>query len=329
MVAGSDGKSRKSAKGKAAAHETAAGYRVSATPGSTPGHDGLAQRTAADPRDPHGAPQQRMGKKIYEAELYRLQAELVKMQEWVRTERARIVVIFEGRDAAGKGSTIKRVTAFLNPRIAQIVALPAPTERERTEWYFQRYVENLPAGGQIVLFDRSWYNRAGVERVMGFCTKEEYGRFLHQCPIFERLLVEDGILLRKYWFSVSDDEQELRFRSRLEDPMRRWKLSAMDLESISQWENYSRAKDEMFVHTDIPEAPWHVVESDDKRRARINMIAHLLSTVPYHDVQRLPLSLPPRPATQGYIRAPREMQTYVPDHAATLERHHHHAGRDR
>lgn len=329
MVAGSDGKSRKSAKSMAAAHETAAGYRVSAAPGITPGRDGLAQRTAADPRDPHGAPQPRMGKKIYEAELYRLQAELVKMQEWVRTERARIVVIFEGRDAAGKGSTIKRVTAYLNPRIAQIVALPAPTEREQTEWYFQRYVENLPAGGQIVLFDRSWYNRAGVERVMGFCTKEEYGRFLHQCPIFERLLVEDGILLRKYWFSVSDDEQELRFRSRLEDPMRRWKLSAMDLESISQWENYSRAKDEMFVHTDIPEAPWYVVESDDKRRARINMIAHLLSTVPYHDVQRLPLSLPPRPATQGYIRAPREMQTYVPDHAATLERHHHHAGRDR
>ena len=328
MVAGSDGKSRKSAKGKAVAHETPAGYRVSTAPGFTPGHDGLAQRTAPDPRDPHGAPQQRMGKKIYEAELYRLQAELVKMQEWVRTERARIVVIFEGRDAAGKGSTIKRVTAYLNPRIAQIVALPAPTEREQAEWYFQRYVEHLPAGGQIVLFDRSWYNRAGVERVMGFCTKEEYGRFLHQCPIFERLLVEDGILLRKYWFSVSDDEQEQRFRSRLEDPMRRWKLSPMDLESVSQWENYSRAKDEMFVHTDIPEAPWFVVESDDKRRARINMIAHLLSTVPYHDVQRLPLALPPRPATQGYIRAPRELQTYVPDHAATLDRHHH-AGRDR
>ncbi len=330
MVAGSDGKSRKSAKGKTAAHETAAAHQVPAAPSAVPGHDGLAQRTEADAQDPHGAPHERLGKKIYEAELYRLQAELVKMQEWVRTERARIVVIFEGRDAAGKGSTIKRATAYLNPRVAQIVALPAPTERERTEWYFQRYVEHLPAGGQIVLFDRSWYNRAGVERVMGFCTKEEYGRFLHQCPIFERLLVEDGILLRKYWFSVSDDEQEQRFRSRLEDPMRRWKLSAMDLESISQWENYSRAKDEMFVHTDIPEAPWFVVESDDKRRARINMIAHLLSTVPYHDVQRLPLALPPRPAAQGYVRAPRELQTYVPDHAAALQRHHrYHANRDR
>jgi polyphosphate kinase 2 len=328
VVAGSDGKSKKSAKGKAATHETAAEHQVPAAPSATPGHDGRAQRTAADAQDPHMAPQ-RLGKKIYETELFRLQAELVKMQEWVRTERARIVVIFEGRDAAGKGSTIKRVTTYLNPRVAQIVALPAPTERERTEWYFQRYVENLPAGGQIVLFDRSWYNRAGVEWVMGFCTKEEYGRFLHQCPIFERLLVEDGILLRKYWFSVSDDEQEQRFRSRLEDPMRRWKLSAMDLESVSQWENYSRAKDEMFVHTDIPEAPWFVVESDDKRRARVNMIAHLLSTVPYHDVQRLPLALPPRPATQGYVRAPRERQTYVPDHAATLERPHRHASQDR
>ena len=346
-MASGDGKARKPAKSKVAPRSRAAGQDGAGgrdragrrdgsaglngpmAPGVVPGHDGLAQRTAADLRDRHAVPQRRLGKKIYEAELYRLQAELVKMQEWVRTERARIVVIFEGRDAAGKGSTIKRVAAYLNPRVAQIAALPAPTERERTEWYFQRYVENLPAGGQIVLFDRSWYNRAGVERVMGFCTKEEYGRFLHQCPIFERLLVEDGILLRKYWFSVSDDEQEQRFRSRLEDPMRRWKLSPMDLESVSQWENYSRAKDEMFVHTDIQEAPWFVVESDDKRRARINMIAHLLSTVPYHDVQRLPLSLPPRPAAQGYVRAPRELQTYVPDHAAMLERQHRHKQDDR
>ncbi len=182
----------------------------------------------------------------------------------------------------------------------------------------QRYIEHLPAGGQIILFDRSWYNRAGVEHVMGFCTKEEYHRFLHQCPIFERLLVEDGILLRKYWFSVSDAEQERRFRGRLEDPMRQWKLSSMDLESITRWEDYSRAKDEMFVHTDIPEAPWYVLESADKRRARINMIAHLLSTIEYHDVQRLPLNLPPRPKPKGYVRAPREMQTYVTDHAAKL-----------
>ena len=260
----------------------------------------------------------RIPRQLYEKELFRLQAELVKLQEWVRTEGARLVVIFEGRDAAGKGSTIKRVTEYLNPRVARITALPAPTEREQTQWYFQRYVDHLPAAGEIVLFDRSWYNRAGVEHVMGFCTKEEYSRFLHQCPIFERLLVEDGILLRKYWFSVSDSEQERRFRSRLEDPMRRWKLSPMDLESITRWEDYSRAKDEMFVHTDIPEAPWYVVDSADKRRARINMIAHLLGTVHYHDVRPRPLALPPRPASRGYVRAPRESQTYVPDHAAGL-----------
>jgi polyphosphate kinase 2 len=265
----------------------------------------------------------RLSRRVYENELYRLQAELVKMQEWVRSEGARIVVIFEGRDAAGKGSTIKRVTEYLNPRVARIVALPAPTEREQTEWYFQRYVSHLPAAGELTLFDRSWYNRAGVERVMGFCTKEDYSRFVHQCPIFERLLVEDGVLLRKYWFSVSDDEQQVRFRSRLHDPMRRWKLSPMDLESISRWEDYSRAKDEMFIHTDIPEAPWHVVESDDKRRARINMIAHLLSTIPYRDVKLAALHLPPRPASKGYVRVPRDMQAYVPDHAAQLEMHHH------
>ena len=255
---------------------------------------------------------------LYETELFRLQGELVKMQEWVRAEGARIVVIFEGRDAAGKGGAIKRVTEFLNPRLARIAALPAPTERERTQWYFERYTSQLPAAGELTLFDRSWYNRAGVEHVMGFCTKEEYSRFLHQCPIFERLLVEDGILLRKYWFSVSDEEQQRRFKSRLTDPMRRWKLSPMDLESITRWEDYSRAKDEMFVHTDIPEAPWHVVESEDKRRARINMIAHLLSTIPYHQVREPTLKLPPRPPTRGYIRAPKDIQAYVPDHAAEL-----------
>ncbi len=264
----------------------------------------------------------RLPGKAYRAELLRLQGELVKLQEWVRTEGVRLVVLFEGRDAAGKGSTIKRVTQYLNPRIARIAALPAPSDRERTRWYFQRYIEHLPSAGEIVLFDRSWYNRAGVERVMGFCTKEEYGRFLHQCPIFERLLIEDGIMLRKYWFSVSDAEQQRRFRDRLDDPMRQWKLSAMDLESITRWEDYSRAKDEMFVHTDIPEAPWYVVDSEDKRRARINMMAHLLSTVPYHDVQRLPLELPPRPRSAGYVRAPRESQTFVPDHAASLEPGH-------
>jgi polyphosphate kinase len=260
----------------------------------------------------------RLPRSVYEAELRRLQTELVTLQGWVRAEGTRVVVIFEGRDAAGKGSAIKRVTEYLNPRVARIVALPAPTERARTQWYFQRYVEQLPAAGEIVLFDRSWYNRAGVEWVMGFCTKHEHQRFLHQCPIFERLLVEEGILLRKYWFSVSDDEQERRFRSRLSDPMRQWKLSAMDLQSIERWEDYSRAKDEMLVHTDIPEAPWYVVEADDKRRARVNMIAHLLSTIPYVDRRPPPPRLPARPPARGYHRTAKDMQTYVPDHAATL-----------
>ncbi|MBZ4019645.1 polyphosphate kinase 2 [Streptomyces purpurogeneiscleroticus] len=257
---------------------------------------------------------------LYEQELYRLQTELVKLQEWVRTEGTRLVVVFEGRDAAGKGSTIKRVVERLNPRIARIAALPRPTERERTQWYFQRYVEHLPAAGEIVLFDRSWYNRAGVEHVMGFCTPDEYRRFLRQCPVFEQLLVEDGILLRKYWFSVSDEVQQQRFRRRLEDPTRRWKISAMDLESITRWEAYSRAKDEMFADTDTTESPWYVVESDDKRRARVNMIAHLLSTVPYQDVLPPMLELPERPSATGYQRPPRDLQTYVPDHASRLGR---------
>jgi polyphosphate kinase len=261
----------------------------------------------------------RMNKRLYEIELFRLQAELVEMQEWVRTTGARLVVLFEGRDAAGKGGTIQRVAQYLNPRVARIVALPAPTEREQTQWYFQRYVPHLPAAGEIALFDRSWYNRAGVERVIGFCTAEEYRRFLHQAPIFERMLVEDGILLRKYWFSVSDEEQEARFRSRLDDPMRRWKLSPMDLESITRWEDYSRAKDDMFVHTDTTTAPWNVVESDDKRRARLNAIHHLLSTIPYKYVERARLDLPKRPPTTGYIRPPRDTQTFVPDHAHDIE----------
>jgi len=260
----------------------------------------------------------RIPKPFYEETLYALQAQLVEMQEWVRTTGARLVVVFEGRDAAGKGSTIKRVTEYLNPRVARIAALPTPTERQKTQWYFQRYVEHLPAAGEIVLFDRSWYNRAGVERVMDFCTPEEYRRFLHQAPIFERLLIEDGILLRKYWFSVSNHEQEKRFASRLNDPMRRWKLSPMDLESITRWEEYSRAKDEMMVHTDIPESPWFDVEADDKRKARINMIHHLLSTIPYEPVERAELILPKRPTSSGYERPPRELSHYVPDFAGTL-----------
>ncbi|MGW3494353.1 polyphosphate kinase 2 [Streptomyces sp. NPDC001020] len=260
----------------------------------------------------------KLPRKVYEPELLRLQQELVKLQEWVRVSGTRLVIIFEGRDAAGKGSTIKRVTEHLNPRVARVAALPNPTERERTQWYFQRYIEHLPAAGEIVLFDRSWYNRAGVEHVMGFCTNEEYQRFLRQCPIFERMLVEDGILLRKYWFSVSDAVQQKRFQRRLTDPVRRWKLSPMDLESIIRWEAYSRAKDEMLVHTDISEAPWYIVESDDKRRARLNMIAHLLESVPYHEVQPPVLELPPRPPSTGYERPPRDRQTYVPDHAERL-----------
>jgi polyphosphate kinase 2 len=275
---------------------------------------------AADDRedDADGPRSVRLNKKLYERELYRLQAELVVMQEWVKAEGARLLVIFEGRDAAGKGSAIKRVTEYLNPRSARIVALPAPNETERGQWYFQRYVEELPTRGELVLMDRSWYNRAGVERVMGFCTPEEYRRFLAQCPVFERLLVEDGILLRKYWFSVSDAEQERRFRSRADDPMRRWKLSPMDLQSLLRWEDYSRAKDEMFVHTDISEAPWWTVESDDKRRSRINMIAHLLSTVPYAPREPEAVVLPSRPHALQYERPPRDLFRYVPDHAATL-----------
>ncbi|MFI1170399.1 polyphosphate kinase 2 [Streptomyces melanogenes] len=269
-----------------------------------------------------GAPSA-MPRALYERELYRLQTELVKLQEWIRLQGARLVVVFEGRDAAGKGGTIQRVAEHLNPRLARTVALPRPTERERTQWYFQRYCAHLPAAGEITLFDRSWYNRAGVEHVMGFCTEEEHERFLRQCPVFERMLVEDGILLLKYWFSVSDAVQEQRFRRRLEDPTRRWKLSPMDLESLTRWEAYSRAKDEMFQHTDIREAPWHVVESDDKRKARLNMIAHLLAAVPYHEVPRTPLSLPERPPAPSYQRPPRNLQSYVPDHAATLLRRGH------
>ncbi len=262
----------------------------------------------------------RLPRKAYQRELLRLQEELVKMAEWVRDSGARVVVIFEGRDAAGKGGTIKRITEYLNPRVARIVALPVPTEREKTQWYFQRYVAELPAAGEIVLFDRSWYNRAGIEKVLGFCTPAEHQRFLRQCPIFERLLADDGILLTKYWFSVSDAEQARRFEARVDDPMRRWKLSSTDLSSRTRWIDYSRAKDEMFVHTDIPDAPWFVVEADDKGRARINCIAHLLSRVPYVPRVLPEVKLPKRQADEGYVRPPRETYSYVPDRAATLVR---------
>jgi polyphosphate kinase 2 len=257
-------------------------------------------------------------KKVYEHELARLQEELVKMEEWVFAAGARVVVIFEGRDAAGKGGTIKRMTEHMNPRITRHVALPKPTERETTQWYFQRYIAHLPAAGEIALFDRSWYNRAGIEHVLGFCTPQEHYLFLRQCPIFERLLVEDGIILIKYWFSVSDEEQERRFEARVEDPMRRWKLSETDLYSRSKWIDYSRAKDEMFVHTDIPEAPWYVVEADNKKKARLNCMSHLLTKIPYEAKPLPDIKMPKRQRDDGYVRPPRDLYTYVPDHAEEL-----------
>ena len=260
----------------------------------------------------------RFPKKAYEKELLRLQEELVKMEDWVQAQGTRVVVAFEGRDAAGKGGAIKRITQYLNPRITRIVALPVPTERQQTQWYFQRYVAELPAAGEIVLFDRSWYNRAGIEKVLGFCTPDEHRRFLRQCPVFERLLVEDGIHLIKYWFSVSDEEQERRFEARIHDRMRRWKLSETDLYSRTRWVEYSRAKDEMFVHTDIPETPWFVVEADDKRKARINCMAHLLSRIPYGEKPLPAIHIPSRQSDEGYVRPSRDIYTYVPDHAASL-----------
>ena len=269
----------------------------------------------------HAQYTQKIPNKLYEAELYRLQTELAKLQKWVKKTGARIVIIFEGRDAAGKGGTIKRLTEYLSPRVARVVALPTPTERESTQWYFQRYIQHLPAAGEIVIFDRSWYNRAGVEKVMGFATPIQTKRFMQQCPTFERMLVEDGIMLRKYWFSVSDEVQYERFRSRLSDPLRQWKLSPMDLESITRWEEYSRAKDEMLVHTDRPEAPWFQVPSDSKKAARLNMISHFLSTIPYEDLpDEAPIELPQRPPSTGYVRPPINTLQYVPDHAAEIIR---------
>lgn len=250
--------------------------------------------------------------KYYEKQLAKLQLELVKMQYWVKFTGARIVIIFEGRDAAGKGGTIKRITEPLNPRGCRIVALGTPSDREKTQWYFQRYVSHLPAAGEIVCFDRSWYNRAGVEHVMGFCSKAEYKEFMQTCPEFERMLVRSGIILLKYWFSVSDDEQERRFQSRLTDPARRWKLSPMDLESRARWVEYSKAKDAMFAHTNIPEAPWFTVEADDKKRARLNCIHHILSKVPYVDMTPEPPELPPRRPAEDYVRPPLNEQFFVP-----------------
>ncbi|HAF47798.1 MAG TPA: polyphosphate kinase 2 [Anaerolineaceae bacterium] len=255
----------------------------------------------------------KLKKKFYEQELSRLQVELVKLQEWVKHKGLKVVVVFEGRDAAGKGGVIKRITQVLNPRYARVVALGVPTEREKTQWYFQRYVAHLPASGEIVLFDRSWYNRAGVERVMGFCTDDEYWEFIRSCPEFERMLVRSGIILIKYWFSVSDAEQEKRFTARLKDRTKRWKLSPMDVEARSRWVEYSKAKDVMMQYTDISQAPWYVVNADDKKRARLNCISHLLSKIPYNDLTPQKVELPARQENPGYVRPPYEKQNFVPE----------------
>ena len=271
---------------------------------------GLPHRPLEDTAAPMRS---KISKKQYEMALAKLQIELVKLQKWIQDKGLRVVVIFEGRDAAGKGGAIKRITQSLNPRICRTVALGKPTEREKSQWYFQRYVVHLPAAGEMVLFDRSWYNRATVERVMGFCTEEEYDEFMQSCPTFERLLVRSGIKLIKYWFSVNDAEQEYRFLQRINDPIRRWKISEMDLRSREKWIDYSIAKDEMFKYTDIDQAPWYVVEGDDKKRARLNVMTHLLSLIPYDGLKAPELELPPRQPDYGYVRPPRSGQTYVPE----------------
>jgi len=264
-------------------------------------------------RPHHPSDREKLGRKFYHGELADLQEELVKLQYWIKDQGLKVVVIFEGRDAAGKGGVIKRITERLNPRICRVVALGVPTEREKSQWYFQRYVPHLPAAGEMVLFDRSWYNRAGVERVMGFCTEDEYQEFMRSCPEFERMLVRSGIVLIKYWFSVSDVVQEQRFQQRLEDPRKGWKLSPMDLESRDKWAEYSRAKDEMFKYTDLKNAPWHVVDADRKRRARLNCIAHLLSMIPYEDLTPKPMELPPRKVVDDYIRPPASEIPWIPE----------------
>jgi len=271
------------------------------------------KNAAADLAETSPPDSSQLNKKFYEKELDRLQEELVKLQYWVKEKGLRMVILFEGRDAAGKGGTIKRITQYLNPRGCRVVALPAPTDREKTEWYFQRYVTHLPAAGEIVLFDRSWYNRAGVERVMGFCTEEEYQEFMRSCPEFERMLVRAGIILLKYWFSVSDEEQERRFQARAHSPSKRWKLSPMDVESRRRWIEYSKAKDKMFAYTDTKQCPWYVVNADDKRRAHLNCISHILSQIPYDDIVPGPIDLPPREDDQAYVRPPISDQTFVPE----------------
>ena len=255
----------------------------------------------------------RMKTDEYERAISGLQVEMVKLQEWIKFKGLKVVAVFEGRDAAGKGGCIKRITESLSPRVTKVVALPAPTEREKSQWYFQRYVLHLPAAGEMVLMDRSWYNRAGVEKVMGFCTPDEHSEFLRSCPEFERMLVRSGIILIKYWFSISNDEQERRFRKRIYHPTKHWKLSPMDLQSRARWVEYSKAKDEMFAHTDIKQAPWYVVHGDDKERARLNVMTHLLSLIDYEDLTPERIELPPRQEDQGYVRPPMSDQTFIPE----------------
>jgi len=255
----------------------------------------------------------RLEREFYEPELERLQIELVKLQYWIKQTNARVVIIFEGRDAAGKGGVIKRITEKLNPRVCRVSALGTPTEKEKTQWYFQRYVPHLPSGGEMILFDRSWYNRAGVERVMGFCTDDEYWDFLRSCPNFERMLIRSGVILLKYWFSISQDEQEHRFQERIKDPTKRWKFSEMDVKSRDKWVEYSKAKDEMFAYTDTKISPWYVIDTDDKRRSRLNTIQHILHTIPFEDTAPKPFELPPRKRQKGYVRPPFQEMTFVKD----------------
>ena len=271
-----------------------------------------AEKPQSDSKDGR-TKKKKISNELYEKELARLQIELVKLQEWIKHKGLRVVVLFEGRDAAGKGGAIKRITESLSPRVCRVVALPAPTDREKTQWYFQRYIQHLPATGEMILFDRSWYNRAGVEKVMGFCSEAEYREFLRSCPEFERMLVRSGIILIKYWFSVSDDEQEKRFQDRIYHPTKHWKLSPMDLESRSRWVEYSKAKDEMFAHCDIKQSPWFVVDGDVKKRARLNVISHLLSIIDYEDLSPTPVELPRRQADIGYVRPPMSDQNFVPE----------------
>lgn len=308
------GKKQEGDKGSRKKSEDGAGRKNKKTVSSkTKSETGTQESPTGPPEVAAQTPRRKIDKKAYEKELERLQIELVKLQEWIKYKGLKVVVIFEGRDAAGKGGCIKRITECLSPRICRVVALPAPTDREQRQWYFQRYAQHLPAAGEMVLFDRSWFNRAGVERVMGFCNEEEYREFLRSCPEFERMLVRSGILVVKYWFSVSDEEQEKRFQARIFHPIKHWKLSPMDLQSRARWVEYSKAKDEMFAHTDIKQAPWYVVNGDDKKRARLNVIAHLLSLIDYEDLTPEPIELPPRQAEGGYVRPPMSDQNFIPE----------------